>query len=78
MNNSVSGGTGSGLGSLLLERLSTEYEKKLKLSFNIYPYPGILSTSVLEPYNSVLATSSLIENTDLSLTLDNSALYDIC
>lgn len=26
--NSVGGGTGSGLGSLLLEKLSSEYEKK--------------------------------------------------
>ncbi len=36
---SVGGGTGSGLGSLLLERLSVEYGKKSKLSFTIYPSP---------------------------------------
>jgi tubulin alpha len=35
--NSVSGGTGAGLGSLLLEFLSVEYSKKMKLGFNIYP-----------------------------------------
>lgn len=48
--NSVGGGTGSGLGSLLLEMLSVEYEKKSKLSLNIYPSPH-LSDSNVEPYN---------------------------
>jgi len=37
--NSVGGGTGSGLGSLLLERLSVDYGKKSKLGFTIYPSP---------------------------------------
>ena len=31
--NAVGGGTGSGLGSLLLERLSVDYGKKSKLGF---------------------------------------------
>merc|ERR1740139_452992 len=35
--NSVGGGCGSGLGSLLLERLSVDYGKKSKLGFTIYP-----------------------------------------
>merc|ERR1719197_2473834 len=30
------GGTGSGLGSLLLERLSVDYGKKSKLGFTVY------------------------------------------
>ena len=37
--NSVGGGTGSGLGSLLLERLSVDYGKKSKLGFTVYPSP---------------------------------------
>ncbi|KAL5655800.1 hypothetical protein ACJX0J_035119, partial [Zea mays] len=37
--NAVGGGTGSGLGSLLLERLSVDYGKKYKLGFTIYPSP---------------------------------------
>ena len=36
---SVGGGTGSGLGSLLSERLSVDYGKKSKLGFSIYPSP---------------------------------------
>ena len=37
--NAVGGGTGSGLGSLLLERLSVDYGKKSKLGFTVYPSP---------------------------------------
>lgn len=41
--NAVGGGTGSGLGSLLLERLSVDYGKKSKLGFTIYPSPQVLT-----------------------------------
>merc|ERR1711998_708060 len=75
--NSVGGGTGSGLGGLLLERLSVDYGKKSKLGFCIYPSPQV-STAVVEPYNATLATHSLLEHTDVAVMLDNEALYDIC
>jgi len=74
---SVGGGTGSGFGSLLLERLSVDYGKKSKLDFCIYPSPEV-STAVVEPYNSVLSTHSLLEHTDVAFMLDNQAIYDIC
>ena len=74
---SVGGGTGSGFGSLLLERLSVDYGKKSKLDFCVYPSPAI-SSSVVEPYNSVLSTHSLLEHTDVAFMLDNEAIYDIC
>ena len=41
MFNAVGGGTGSGLGSLLLERLSVDYGKKSKLGFTVYPSPQV-------------------------------------
>jgi tubulin alpha len=70
----VGGGTGSGFGSLLLERLSVDYgKKKSKLDFCIYPSPQV-STSVVEPYNSVLSTHSLLEHTDVAFILDNEAI----
>merc|ERR1712203_1083266 len=75
--NAVGGGTGSGLGALLLERLSVDYGRKSKLSFTIYPAPQV-STAVVEPYNCVLSTHSLLEHTDVSFMVDNEALYDIC
>merc|ERR1712226_1255308 len=75
--NAVGGGTGSGLGALLLERLSVDYGRKSKLSFTLYPSPQV-STAVVEPYNCVLSTHSLLEHTDVSFMVDNEALYDIC
>ncbi|KAJ5612072.1 hypothetical protein N7510_005266 [Penicillium lagena] len=74
---SFGGGTGSGLGALLLERLSTEYSKKSKLEFVVYPSPCV-ATAVVEPYNAVLSTHSTIENSDCSFLVDNEAVYDIC
>jgi tubulin alpha len=73
----VGGGTGSGLGALLLERLSVDYGKKSKLAFTVYPSPQV-STAIVEPYNTVLSTHSLLEHTDVDVILDNEAIYDIC
>jgi len=73
----VGGGTGSGLGSLLLEQLSGDYGKKSKLGFTVYPSPQV-STAIVEPYNSVLSTHGLLEHTDVDVILDNEAIYDIC
>ncbi|KAK2196972.1 bifunctional Tubulin-FtsZ [Babesia duncani] len=77
MFNAVGGGTGSGLGCLILERLSVDYGKKSKLNFCCWPSPRV-STAVVEPYNSVLSTHSLLEHTDVAVMLDNEAIYDIC
>uniref|UniRef100_A0A0N4WT35 Tubulin alpha chain n=1 Tax=Haemonchus placei TaxID=6290 RepID=A0A0N4WT35_HAEPC len=63
---SFGGGTGSGFLSLLMERLSTEYGKKPKLEFAIYPAPQI-STSMVEPYNSILMTHTTLEHSDCSV-----------
>jgi tubulin alpha len=43
--NAVGGGTGSGLGSLLLERLSVDYGKKSKLGFTIFPSPQVFPSN---------------------------------
>ncbi|CAL9230937.1 unnamed protein product [Arabidopsis halleri] len=59
------------------QRLSVDYGKKSKLGFTIYPSPQV-STAVVEPYNSVLSTHSLLEHTDVAVLLDNEAIYDIC
>ena len=75
--NAIGGGTGSGLGALLLERLSVDYGRKSKVSFTIYPAPQV-STAVVEPYNCVLSTHTLLEHTDVTFMVDNEALYDIC
>merc|ERR1712156_902922 len=77
MTHSVGGGTGSGLGMLILERLAVDYRKKSKIGCEIYPAPSI-STCIVEPYNGLLSTHWLLDHTEVSLVLDNEALYTIC
>jgi tubulin alpha len=76
MSHAVGGGSGSGLGMLILERLAVDYRKKSKIGFEIYPSPSI-STCIVEPYNGLLSTHWLLDHTDVSLILDNEALYHI-
>merc|ERR1712226_392689 len=77
VNHAVGGGTGSGMGMLILERLAVDYRKKSKIGFEIYPSPNI-STCIVEPYNGLLSTHWLLDHTDVSLILDNEALYHLC
>merc|ERR1711939_956461 len=74
---SFGGGTGSGFGSLLLERLSVDYGRKSKVEFAVYPSPWV-STAVVEPYNSVLCSHTMLEHSDVGFMIDNEAMYDIC
>ncbi|GMR40821.1 hypothetical protein PMAYCL1PPCAC_11016, partial [Pristionchus mayeri] len=66
----------SGFASLLMERLSVDYGKKAKLEFCVYPAPQI-STSMVEPYNSLLTTHTTLEHSDCSFMMDNEAIYEI-
>jgi tubulin alpha len=43
----------------------------------VYPSPQV-STAVVEPYNCILCSHALLEHCDVSVSLDNEALYDIC
>lgn len=72
MFHSFGGGTGSGLGALILEHLSTDYGKKSKLEFCVYPAPQ-MANSVVEPYNSVLTTHTTLEHADCSFMVSGSA-----
>ena len=47
------------------------------MGFEVYPSPQI-SKCVIEPYNTLLSTHGLIEHTDMSVVLDNKAIYWIC
>ena len=44
---SFGGGTGSGFGALLLERITVDYGKKAKLGFSIYPAPQVVDNNHL-------------------------------
>ncbi|KPI99121.1 PREDICTED: tubulin beta chain-like [Papilio xuthus] len=74
---SIGGGTGSGLGTLLLSNLREEYPDRIVMTFSVVPSPKV-SDTVVEPYNATLSLNQLIENTDQSFCIDNEALYDIC
>ncbi|ETN66583.1 tubulin beta-3 chain [Anopheles darlingi] len=74
---SIGGGTGSGLGTLLLENLRDLYPSKIRNTFSVIPSPKV-SEVVVEPYNAVFALSSMIQSSDETFCLDNEALYDIC
>ncbi|CAG9782678.1 unnamed protein product [Diatraea saccharalis] len=74
---SLGGGTGSGLGTLLLSNLEEEYPDRILASFSIVPSPKV-SDTVVEPYNSTLSINQLIDNTNQTYCIDNEALYDIC
>jgi len=50
---------------------------KSKIGFELYPSPNI-STCIVEPYNGLLSTHWLLDHTDVSLVLDNEALYGLC
>jgi len=74
---SINSGTGSGVSCLLLDKIQEDFGKKTKMTFSVVPSPQI-SCSVTEPYNSVLSLHQMMDRADLSVMLDNEALYDIC
>lgn len=76
ITHSFGGGTGSGFTALLMDRLTTDFAKKSKLQFAIYPAPRV-STAVVEPYNAVLTTHGTLDHSDICFLLDNEAIYDI-
>ncbi|KAF9233172.1 beta-tubulin [Melanogaster broomeanus] len=73
---SLGGGTGAGLGSLLLSKLREEYPDRMLQTFSILPAPNV-SETVVEPYNSLLSIHQLVDNCDLTICIDNEALYNI-
>lgn len=73
---SLGGGTGSGMGTLLLAKIKEEYPDRMITSFSVFPSPKV-SDTVVEPYNAMLSVHKLIETTDETFCLDNEALYDI-
>lgn len=77
ITHSLGGGTGSGLGALLIERLREEFPDRMVLTFSVVPSPKV-SDTVVEPYNTVLAIHYLLEHADACVCIDNEALYDRC
>jgi tubulin gamma len=75
---SIAGGTGSGMGSYLLENINERYAKKLIQTYSVFPIlANDQSDVVVQPYNSVLTLKRLTLNADCVVVLDNTALNRI-
>ncbi len=61
---SIAGGTGSGLGSFLLERLNDRFPKKLIQTYSVFEDTQNAGNVVVHPYNSLLALKRLTQNAD--------------
>ena len=77
ISHSLGGGTGSGLGTLLLSRIKEEYPDRMLATFSVVPSPQV-SDTVTEPYNATLSIHQLLEFADETFCIDNEALYNIC
>ncbi|CEO98907.1 hypothetical protein PBRA_007021 [Plasmodiophora brassicae] len=77
ITHSLGGGTGSGMGTLLISKIREEYPDRMMATFSVFPSPKV-SDTVVEPYNATLSVHQLVENSDESFVIDNEALYDIC
>jgi len=71
---SIAGGTGSGMGSFILELLSDRFGKKLIQTYSVFPNQSESSDVVVQPYNSVLTLKRLTLHADAVVVLDNTAL----
>lgn len=71
---SIAGGTGSGMGSYLLELLSDRWGKKLIQTYSVFPNQSESSDVVVQPYNSLLTLKRLAHHADAVVVLDNTAL----
>lgn len=74
---SLGGGTGSGMGTLLISKVREEFPDRIMETFSVFPSPKV-SDTVVEPYNATLSVHQLVENADAVQVIDNEALYDIC
>lgn len=60
---SIAGGTGSGLGSFILERMNDRFPKKLIQTYSVFP-DAQSADVVVNPYNSILTMRRLTQNAD--------------
>ncbi|KAK2676171.1 hypothetical protein RAB80_008357 [Fusarium oxysporum f. sp. vasinfectum] len=77
ITHSLGGGTGAGMGTLLISKIREEFPDRMMATFSVVPSPKV-SDTVVEPYNATLSVHQLVENSDETFCIDNEALYDIC
>lgn len=74
---SIAGGTGSGMGSYIIEHLEDRYPKKMTQTYSVFPNIDEISDVIVQPYNSILTLRRLTEFVDSVIVLDNTALNKI-
>lgn len=72
---SLGGGTGSGLGTYLLDTLHDQYPKQLRFATSVFPSAD--DDVITSPYNATLATAQLIDHADAVFPVDNQALAEL-
>uniref|UniRef100_A0A5S6QQQ1 Tubulin gamma chain n=1 Tax=Trichuris muris TaxID=70415 RepID=A0A5S6QQQ1_TRIMR len=77
MCHSIAGGTGSGLGSYVLDCIEDRFPKKLMQNYSIFSNQDEASDVVVQPYNSLLTLKRLAQKSDCVIVMDNSALNRI-
>jgi cell division GTPase FtsZ len=69
MMHSIAGGTGSGLGSRLMEKFKDQYEKAKLVNVVVWPHPS--GETPLQNYNSCFTTSYLQKYSDAVIIFQN-------
>jgi tubulin beta len=73
----LGGGTGSGMGTLLISKLREEYPASVINTYSLLPSPEV-DYNCIEPFNSVLALWKLVEYSDATFCYDNDSLCNFC
>ncbi|KAH3766486.1 tubulin epsilon chain [Pelomyxa schiedti] len=73
---SLGGGTGSGVGTYMLELLQDNFPNIYRFVVPVFPSED--DDVVTSPYNSILSLSQLAQHADCVLPLCNQALVEIC
>ncbi|CAN7998819.1 unnamed protein product [Ixodes hexagonus] len=69
-------GTGSGLGTAVLQMLSEEFPSVFR--FDVPVFPSATDDVITSPYNTVFALEKITEFADCSCPVENEALMGIC
>lgn len=72
----LGGGTGSGMGILLISKVREEYLDKIIETFSVFPSPKV-SDTVVKSYNATLSIHLLVDLTHEVQVINNEALHVI-